>query len=146
LAVEPEDVVRSEIEGLHAFFVGWFSGALPSSEFESGFRVRFASDFLLVPPAGTLLTLDQLSESVRSAHATNREFRIAIRNVTLRRRFAGHILATYEEWQRNALASKPPDNARIATVLFRDTRPLQWLHIHETWMPEAVSRAGPYDF
>jgi hypothetical protein len=146
LAVDTEDVVRSEIEGLHAFFVGWFSGALPRSEFESGFRVRFASDFLLVPPAGTLLTLDQLSEGVRSAHGTNREFLIAIRNVTLRRRFDGHILATYEEWQRNALASKPPDNARIASVLFRDTRPLQWLHIHETWLPEAVSRAGPYDF
>lgn len=34
------------------------------------------------------------------------------------------ILATYEGWQRNALASKPPDNGRIASVLFRGVRPL----------------------
>lgn len=141
-----EDEVRTEIEALHAFFVGWFSGRLPRSDFERSFLSRFAPDFLLVPPAGTLLTLGELAEGVRSAHATNPEFRIAIRNVRLRRHFDGHVLATYEEWQRNALASTPPDNARIATVLFRDSRPLRWLHIHETWLPEAIARAGPYDF
>lgn len=140
------NAVRSEIEALHTFFVGWFSGALPVSELDSGFAARFSPDFLLVPPAGTLLDLTQLSEAVRSAHGSNPAFRIAIRNVTVRRRLEGHVLATYEEWQRNALASTPPENARIATVLFRDTRPLQWLHIHETWLPDAVARAGPYDF
>jgi len=66
--------------------------------------------------------------------------------VTLRRRFDGHVVATHEEWQRNALASKPSENARIATVLFEDTEPLRWLHIHETWMPADVAAAGPYDF
>jgi len=140
------DAVPAEIEALHAFFVGWFSGRLPTADFEAGFLARFAPDFLLVPPAGTLLSLEQIASSVRSAHDTNPDFRIAIRNVTVRRTFDGHILATYEEWQRNALASTPPDNARIATVIFRDVRPLQWLHIHETWLPESVARAGPYDF
>jgi hypothetical protein len=90
--------------------------------------------------------LDQLSERVRSAHASNAEFRVAIRNVTVRRQHGGHLLATYEEWQRNALASTPPDNGRIPTVRFRDVRPLEWLHIHETWLPDSVARAGPYDF
>ena len=141
-----EDEVRAEIEALHAFFVGWFSGRLAQSEFEAGFLERFDRDFLLVPPAGMLLRLDDLAGSVRSAHATNPDFRIVIRNVTVRRQLDGHVLATYEEWQRNALASTPPDNARIASVLFRDTRPLRWLHVHETWMPEAIARAGPYDF
>ena len=59
------------------------------------------------------------------------------------------MLATYEEWQRNALASTPPDNGRVATVLFEDDRAedrLRWLHIHETWLPEEVMAAGPYDF
>jgi hypothetical protein len=139
-------VVRTEIEAFHEFFVDWFSGRLPLSQFESGFLDRFATDFLLIPPAGTLLNLEQLSSAVRSAHATNSEFRIAIRNVTILRQFDDHILATYEEWQRNARASTPPENARIATVLFRDERPLRWLHIHETWLPESVARAGPYDF
>jgi hypothetical protein len=146
LAGSTTAIVRDEIEALHAFFVGWFSGSLGASEFESGFLARFAPDFLLIPPAGTLLDLAQLSDAVRSAHGTNPIFRIAIRNVTIRRQLDGHILATYEEWQRNALASTPPDNGRVATVLFRDGRPLQWLHIHETWLPESIARAGPYDF
>jgi hypothetical protein len=146
MSSETEARVRAEVEALHEFFVGWFSGALPAAEFEPGFLSRFEADFLLVPPAGTLLSLDQLADGVEFAHATNPDFRIAIRNVTLRREIDGHILATYEEWQRNALASTPPENARIATVLFRDARPLRWLHIHETWLPEAVAQAGPYDF
>jgi len=141
-----EATVRCEIEALHAFFVGWFTGALAKSEFEAGFQARFAPDFMLVPPAGTLLTLEKISTSVRDAHATNPEFKIAIRNVVVRRQIGDHVLATYEEWQRNALASSPPDNARIATVFFRGGPSLEWLHIHETWLPESVARAGPYDF
>ncbi len=141
-----ETAVREEIEALHRFFVEWFSGRAAVSEFEPGFMVRFAPDFLLIPPAGTLLTLDDLAAGVRNAHASNPDFRIAIRNVRVRRVMPGHVLATYEEWQRNALASKPSDNARLASVLFRHDTPLAWLHIHETWMPDAVAAAGPYDF
>jgi hypothetical protein len=146
LTAGAEATVRAEIEALHEFFVGWFSGRLSQARFDSGFLDRFSSDFLIIPPAGTLLGLDQLSSAIRSAHATNANFRVAIRNVSILREFDGHILATYEEWQRNAQASTPPDNARIATVLFRDVRPLRWLHIHETWLPETIARAGPYDF
>ncbi len=84
-----EAVVRAEIEALHAFFVGWFAGVLPQERLETDFLSRFSSDFLLVPPAGTLLTLDELAASVRAGHATNPTFRIEIRNVTLRRRLDG---------------------------------------------------------
>jgi len=141
-----EACVRAEVEALHAFFVGWFSGALPTERFEPDFLARFDPAFLLIPPAGSLLTLEQLAESVRRGHGTNADFRIAIRNVRVRRQTGHTIIATYEEWQRNALASTPPDNARIATVIFEDARPLRWLHVHETSMPEAVAAAGPYDF
>jgi hypothetical protein len=143
---DAEHAVRSEIGGLHEFFVGWFSGALPASAFDVGFAARFDPGFLLVPPAGSLLGLAQLSETVRARRASNPEFRVAIRNVTVRRRLDGLLLATWEEWQRNALASRPPENSRIATVLFRDVRPLRWLHIHEPWLPDEVARAGPCDF
>jgi len=141
-----EQRVGREIEALHEFFVGWFSGALAEDEFERGFLRRFDRGFLLVPPAGTLLTLDEIASSVRQGHATNPDFRVAIRNVKLQRVLDGHVVATYEEWQRNALASTPPDNGRIATVIFALGDVLRWLHIHETWLPEAVARAGPYDF
>ena len=144
-----ESAVRREVEALHEFFVGWFSGALSEDAFDSGFLDRFDSEFLLIPPAGLLLGLDDLAANVRKNHATNSDFRVAIRNVVVRRTFEGKILATYEEWQRNAAASTPPDNGRVATVLFADhgeAAPLRWLHIHETWLPEAVMTAGPYDF
>ena len=145
------DVVRPEIESLHRFFVRWFGGQCPSSaaEFETNFTVRFDPDFKLIQPSGALLSLSELSEAVRLGHGSNPEFRIEIRNARVHRQDAGLVLATYEEWQRNAKASKPPNNGRIATVLFESVpadRDLRWLHVHETWLPSERIAAGPYDF
>ncbi|MFV2067303.1 MAG: hypothetical protein ACC645_10015 [Pirellulales bacterium] len=130
-----EATVREEVEALHRFFVGWFSGALPRSEFEAGFLRRFDLDFVLIPPTGSLLTLDELADSLRTGHATRPEFRIAIRNVKVCRVTDEQILATYEEWQWNAPASTPARTARITTAVFKNVEPLQWLHVHESWMP-----------
>lgn len=141
-----ENNVRTEVEALHEFFVGWFTGTLDVSSFETGFLARFDPGFLLIPPAGIILSLDELSTRIKNAHDTNPGFRIAIRNVKVQRVLKNEIVATYEEWQRNALASTPPDNGRIATVILKKTEPLQWLHVHETWMPESIQTAGPFDF
>lgn len=141
-----EERVRAEIEALHEFFVGWFTGRLPEDAFDAGFSSRFDREFLLVPPAGTTLSIAELGDGVRAGRATNPDFRIAIRNVRVRRVLERHVLATYEEWQRYAIASTPPDNARVASVWFADGDPLRWLHVHETWLPEPVATAGPYDF
>lgn len=146
IAMELLDRVRAEVEALHEFFVGWFSGQLPAGEFERSFLRRFDDGFILIPPAGVTLTLAELADSLRQSYGSNPQFRIAIRNVQIRQQFGEHVLATYEEWQRNAVASEPPDNARVATVLFRAGKPMRWLHVHETWLPESVSSAGPYDF
>ena len=143
---ELENIVRTEIEDLHKFFVGWFTGTLDNKSFESGFLSRFDSGFLLIPPAGIILPLDELSTSIKNTYDTNPDFDIAIRNVKVQRVLGNEIIATYEEWQRNALSSTPPNNGRVATVVFKKTEPLQWLHVHETWMPETVQSAGPYDF
>jgi len=143
---ELEDIIRTEIEDLHKFFVGWFTGTLDTISFDEGFLARFDSDFLLIPPAGIILSLDELSSNIRNTYDTNPDFRIAIRNVKVQRILDNEIIATYEEWQRNALASTPPDNGRLATVIFKKAGPLQWLHVHETWMPEIVQKAGPFNF
>ena len=140
------EIIKKEIEALHQFLVAWYTGTIAEDEFETAFLNRLDSEFLLIPPAGIILTLEDLATSLRHGYHSNPHFRIAIRNVQIRRVFGGHILATYEEWQRNALASTPPNNARLATVLFAETMPLQWLHIHETWMPKEFTEAGPYDF
>ena len=141
-----QESVRLEIEALHQFFVGWFTGALPETDFESGFLDRLSSDLILIPPAGRRLDLNDIASAVRDGYASNPQFKIAIRNVQVHRQFENHVMATYEEWQRNALASKPPDNGRLATVLFKGPEPLKWLHIHETWLPPDEMAAGPYDF
>ena len=140
------DHITQEINALHVFFVGWFTGNTPESDFDSGFLARFAEDFLLIPPAGIILNLNNLASSIREGYASNPDFRIAIRNVQVRRQSSNYILATYEEWQRNALASMPPDNARMVSVLFTNAHPLRWLHVHETWMPAETVNTDPFDF
>ena len=141
-----EAKVREEIESLHEFFVGWFSGALDETAFDDDFLPRFDPGLVLIPPAGTTLTLAELAASIRAGFGSNPGFAIAIRNVRVRRAWDGGILATNKEWQRNALASTPPDNGRVATVLFAPCEPLRWLHVHETWLPPETMAAGPYDF
>ena len=69
--------VIQEIEALHAFFVGWFSGKLPEDDFDSGFLSRFDEDFLLIPPEGVVLTLDNLAGAIHEGHGSNPDFRIA---------------------------------------------------------------------
>lgn len=138
--------MRLEIESLHHFFVGWFTGALPEVAFEADFLSRFSDDFVFIPPAGRLLGLNDLASAVRGLYSSNPEFRIAIRQVRVQRHFDNHVIATYEEWQRNARASTPINNGRLATVLFKRSEPLKWLHIHETWLPPDIMSAGPYDF
>ena len=146
MGVSIEDRVRQEVEDLHHFFYGWFRGELPGESFEPQCSVRFAPELVFIPPAGRLYGLEDLVSMIRDGYGTNPEFRVCIRNVAVRGRFGGYVLATYEEWQRNARASVPADNGRIATVLFAEDDTLRWRHIHETWLPDEVMAAGPYDF
>ena len=143
---ELELKVRDEVEALHVFFTGWIHGELSIDAFEADFVPRFDPEFLLVQPSGNLVPLDELLSAARGTHASNPEFRIAIRNVKVRRAFGNHVLATYEEWQRNAVAPKPPNNARMASIIFKQTDRLEWFHCHETWLPDAIASAGPYNF
>ncbi len=147
-SASPGDAVQSEVEALHRFFVEWFGGACAGTEAElrRGLLQRLDEAFVLVPPAGLVLSRDELTASIKAGYGSNPAFRIAIRNVQVRRAWDGHLLATYEEWQRNARASSPPDNARIASVLFDARDGLKWLHVHETWLPESVTRVGSFDF
>lgn len=144
--------VMDEIESLHRHFVEWFTGEVPKVDaiFNDTIGNRFAKDIELIPPAGVTLSYSDLISGLYSFHDGNPGFRIAIRNVRIREVSGDLIVAAYEEWQRHALNSTPPDNGRAATVVFRRTesgpRALEWIQVHETWLPEDVMRAGPYDF
>ncbi len=140
--------VREEIEELHRFFVDWFTGACAETDeiFKNGFLNHFDRDFKLIYPAGTILELSTLADGIRLSYGSNPDFRIAIREVTIHHTWDQYVLATYEEWQRNSLQSIPPDNGRLASALIHCGDDIQWLHVHESWLPKPVMEAGPYDF
>ena len=141
-----EQSAREEIKSLHVFFVAWFSGRCTKESFTENFSTRFHPDFKLIPPAGTLLNLEQLTTAIHNGYASNPPFKIQIRNVKLQRTFGDHMLVTYEEWQQYALASTSPNNGRIASAVFKTNQPLEWIHIHETWLPEVIQKADNYHF
>ena len=149
---EIAEAVRDEIVSLHEFFVGWFGGTLSNDDetFSAGFVRRFDPACILIPPGGKVMPLAALTRAIRNGYGTNPEFRIEIRNVIIRRDERQFVVATYEEWQRNALNSTPPDNARISSVWFKREKAavngLAWLHIHECWLPQDQVEAGSFDF
>jgi hypothetical protein len=86
---------------------------------------------------------DRLLAQLRAAHGSRPGWRIWIERPALRFREAGLAAATYEEWQRSADGAV---TGRLSTVVFRalpgTPNGLAWLHVHETWLPEAVQRRG----
>lgn len=153
--MNPADTLSAatrEIEELHRFFVDWFGGHCEDSDavFSSGLTDRCDPGFTLIQPGGAGAELSTFAPGMRRAFGSNPDFRIAVRDVGVRLETADLVVATYEEWQRNARNSQPEDNGRISTALFlRDSsRPtgLRWVHVHETWLPDDVMAAGPFDF
>ncbi|MGI9385187.1 MAG: DUF4440 domain-containing protein [Methyloligellaceae bacterium] len=145
--------VTAEIEALHALFEDWFAGRDDRDDawFDREITERFSPDMLLVYPGGARVARDALTAAVKNAHGCSPDFRIQIRNVTLRPvQSERYVLAIYEEWQRNAANSKPPDNGRTSSVVFeiraRDPLRLRWLHIHETWLPADVIAKDDFAF
>jgi len=145
------EIVLAEIEALHQFFERWFTGSCERSDavFQQGLSARLSDDIVLIQPNGRALGKSTFCNAVQSGFGGSPEFRVKIRNLQLRPIRAGEtILATYEEWQRGAVNSTPPDNGRAATVVFErsDTGALLWTHIHETWLPEERYDADAFDF
>jgi len=138
--------VRREIVELHAFFVGWFNGTVAREELQPRFLSRFDPDVIFIAPEGCIMGADDLSAGFQKGFATNSGFKIQIRDVALRREFGDTVLATYTEWQIGATTSAQVNNARVTTVLMKKGPPFQWLHIQETWLPEELRAADPFDF
>ena len=141
-----ETDVRTEIEDVHRFFVRWFNGTADPRELDDLFVPRLDDDIIFLSPDGNQLGRDGLIGMFRHARGNNPDFRIDIRNVSVRRDLGEHLLVTYTEWQKSARSSALSENARFTTVLLRKAKPFRWLHIHETWLPEAVRKAGSFDF
>lgn len=141
-----EAAVRTEIEALHRFFVRWFTGSAGPAELDDLFVRRLDEDVVFMSPDGHRMGRDGLVGLFRNAHGNNPDFRIAIRDVTVRRDLGAYLLATYTEWQKGARSSAKAENARFTTVLLKKADPFLWLHIHETWLPEADRARGSFEF
>ena len=146
------DLVTGEIERLHRFLEDWLSGSAPGTDaaFAGGLANALHPDFVNIQPAGIPLGRDLLLEQIRDGHGASPDFRIRIRNVMVRQTLdgAGTILATYEEYQTGARNSARSDNARLSSALFQRNSEgrLVWLHIHETWLPEAKHDPAHFRF
>ena len=135
-----DDAVRLEVEQLHAFFEGWFTGRLePTDEAFARFESVLADGFEIVSPRGTRTERAALLAGLRSAHRMHPDgFRIWIEDVRARALEGGLTLATYEEWQEQPGG---PPRGRLSSAVLRaraDTpNGLEWVHVHETWLDEA---------
>lgn len=133
---------QAEIVELHDFFQGWLGGTLPpADEIYARLVDTQAPEFAIVTPGGELIKGPRLLARLRAAYGSRPGWRIWIESAELRLTQGGLTVATYEEWQRHADGTV---TGRLSTVIFRQQsgtpNGLAWLHVHETWLPEAVQR------
>ncbi len=128
---------RTEVHGLHDFFVEWFNDGIDDTDAEFA-RVARAlhPSFSMVVPSGRTLDRVTALEQIRGAHASATEgdpVRIAIVDVVSLVAEAGGVLVNYEEQQ---FSGEVPQNRRISTAYFTPApgapNGVQWLRLHET--------------
>lgn len=126
---------RKEVAELHEFFQDWFTGKLPDTdeEFER-FPSVMNESFHIVSPSGIITSSDQILALVRSAHNSG-EILIWIENHTHLMTLGDIALITYEESQ----SREGDKRVLFSSALFREKEGtpngLEWLHVHETWLP-----------
>lgn len=139
-----EELIASEIEQSYAFFVDWFAGSCPRSEaaLARQFVGRLDPGFVLIDPTGNVINVDRLGREIWGGYGTADDFEITADEIRCRHSDGSIAVATYREWQRNAVRSTPANNGRQVTALFRfddtATNNLRWVMIQETWLPAAV--------
>lgn len=124
----------AEVEDLHAFFTGWYGGALPNTE------PAFARLDLVLAPGFELTTSDgiriarrELVSQIRAGHASG-PVTIWIEDARARELGERLVLVTYEEWQDRGDGPR----GRVSSAVLRDMPDLphdmQWQFVHETWL------------
>ena len=141
-----EQAVRKEIEDIHVFFVEWFTGSASKDSYDERFVARFDPAAIFVGPDGVLLEYEMLMEGMRGAYGCNPDFRIAIRDVVVRYESDKQVIASYTEWQMNAVNAERSNNGRQTTAVLAKDEKFSWLCVQETWLPDATQETGPYDF
>lgn len=141
-----EEQVRREVVELHDFFVDWFNGTIDRDQLQDGFIAHMHPDFIFLTPDGIERSRDDLVTGFKAAHGGNPAFRIQVRDVKVRHDLGDQVVATYTEWQKGSQTTAVPNTARITTVVMTKDQPPRWLLAQETWLPDAIRDADPFDF
>lgn len=128
--IEPASF-EAEVRGLHAFFGRWYAGTAAPSEF-SRLDV-LAETFLMIGPDGRTANVVEVRDMIRASYGL-RPIAFTIKNVSVR---PDAPVGTYEEWQ----TASGVTTGRLSTAVMepdpRQPNGLQWVHLHETWLPDA---------
>lgn len=132
-----EERCKKEVAELHQFFQDWFRGKLDKTDGAfSRFKSVMAEGFEIISPAGRAMTRDVILDAVQGGHGNDPEANIWIENHRHLLTYGDLSLVSYEEWQVTGGTKR----GRLSTALLRVTEKtpnnLQWLHVHETWLPE----------
>lgn len=136
-----EAVCHAEVEELHQFFQDWFNAVLPPTD--DAFR-RFesvmAERFMIISPNGELTEREELVDRLRAAHGIWRQGsqpgRIWIENLQVRHTVGSQAMVLYEEWQEIEGETRGRLSTAILQRLEGTPNGLEWLHVHEVWMPD----------
>ena len=146
------DQIVHEVDDLHNLFLAWYAGepAKDRDWYNQMIARRMDIEFSIVSPSGATLARDEILTLIYDGYGRSGDFRIQTRNGRILRREGEVVLISYEEWQHHAVNTPISENGRISTALLAidSDQPggLRWLHVHETWLPEDMQRAGDYDF
>ncbi len=145
--------LAQEVIDLHRFFEDWFGGYCEHSEqvFKQGLLDRMHENFNIIMPGGMMLHIADFTPGFRDLYGSNPDFHISIRDIRQLPLAGDSIyLVSYQEWQRNARMSTPPNNGRLSSAVFVEDEDapngVKWFHVHETWLPMEVMSAAAYDW
>lgn len=128
--IEPASF-EAEVRELHAFFGRWYSGTAALSEF-SRLDV-LAETFLMIGPDGRTADVVEVREMIRASYGL-RPIDFTIKNVSVR---PDAPIGTYEEWQTDSGIITGRFSTAVMVPSRHQPNGLQWVHLHETWLPDA---------
>ncbi|WP_316751091.1 hypothetical protein [Pedobacter gandavensis] len=128
------ELARHEIVHFHEQIGKWFRGEMTAGEKEEMLALKsFHVNFRMISPTGACKSRADLAGWLPSVYGAKPGIVLEVKDIKLRFEQEGAILMEYIETQIGGGA----DNKRISTALFvyNEEGHLQWLDLHETFLP-----------
>jgi len=143
--------VEATIHDIHEFFTDWVGGRCPgdAETFRKNALDRLGDDLVAIMPGGRSFGKNDFAGYMKSIYGSNPDFRIRISDIRISHRNGEMTVVNYNECQRNAKESDPPNNGRVTTMVLRDrSRDAgpEIVQVHETWLPDALVKEADFGF